>query len=531
MTPQERADFSKRYGLTDPQKDLGTGTKPKTNQDALNELDSWRASQQSDPQQSEIAPAEEEGSGLLGFAKDKLRQSGRNIKDTVIGGAKGVADTALSAGQLGSSILEKGYNETLGKLTGEEALPGAEMAKQAKQSEILKPQGDVQNFAYGAEKLGELFVPVLGEEKLAATGAKVLAKEGAGLLSKAGNVAKSVASKVVPESLDAGLKTAASTGSVDQGKDATLLTAALGTAFRGANEARRILGPEAGGKVINSLIKPLLKDFSYGKNPGLGIAKEGIVANSIEDLANKVGKARKQIGERIGETLQHYADKRIDVASALDPIDKAIDSAVKGGPGNSALVKRLQEAKQSLMFSHSLDEEGNIVKGAASNLKDLIPEEAAKLKTLIGDMTKWTGNQSDDENVNKALKKVYGNIRSKIEEVAPETKALNERYANLTTAESATKYRDKIVKRQDLIPTSYKAAGVAGTLTALGTGGVGVIPILAAGGGALVDKLLASTAAKTRLAKWFTELPPEGKQSLYKAVPALYRVLSDDKKP
>ncbi len=515
MTTQERSDFAKRYGLTAPSRGdmANTGTPIKTAEDGLSELEKWRASRVAASTQK---PEE---------TKDSLNL-GETTQDVLSGQLKGAANTALGMGELGSGLLEKGYNATIGRLTGEKAFEGSQMARDVKESEVLQPQGMAQKIGFGTEKVAEMFSP-MGQEKAAAGLAGKLAIKGEGVLPKAANVLSKLASSGATEAADVGLKTAASTGSLEEGKGAGLLTAGLGTAMRGAGQIKKLIGPSVASRFVNSLISPSVREFAYGKNPGKAIADEGIIANSYDDLAEKISTVRKNVGESLGQALKSHADKTVDVSASLEPIDQAIKNAAKGGKNNAPLVERLRNLKDALMFEHDVDAEGNIIKGAARNLTTLVPEEAGKLKTMIGDLTKWTGNTTDDALTNKALKNTYGNVRSKIEEVAPETKKLNERYANLTSAEVATKHKDILEQKKNLVSAPIKMGGIFGTITAIASGGA-ALPAIAAGlGAAAVEKALATPAAKTRMAQWFAKATPEQKTRLYKAVPQVFNLLND----
>jgi len=267
-------------------------------------------------------------------------------------------------------------------------------------------------------------------------------------------------------------------------------------------------------RVINSLIKPLLKDFSYGKNPGLAVAQEGIVANNLDDLGNKILESRKGLGRQIETVLTsaQYQKQRLNIIKDISPIDDAMQTAAK--QNNQTLLNRLQETKKAITQNLSLKYVNGqpVIKTLGDkNLSNLTPLEATRIKTEIGNLTKWTGNQTDDQIVNKALKQTYGNIKESIGKTVPAVKNLNERYANLTSAEIAVKYRDKINQRKDLIGLVPKLAGAGEAIQFLSTGNpqriVEGLIILG------VDKVLSSPAFKTRLASGLAKL---GKSDLLK---------------
>lgn len=283
----------------------------------------------------------------------------------------------------------------------------------------------------------------------------------------------------------------------------------------------------ASGKVVNSLVKPLLKDFSYGKNPGQEIAKQGIVANNLEELGSKIAKTRQSIGTKINNVLSNskYNNVKIDVTDALSPLDDAMKTAAS--QNNQALLTRLQNTKRAITQDLTLDYDLGqpIIKTLGDkNLKALSPIEASKIKTQIGDLTAWTGNPTDDKLVNLALKQTYGKIKEKIGTVVPEVKPLNESYANLTSAEIATKYRDKITSRQNLVSLAPKVIGGGGILYGVMTGN---LPIVLESIGALgVDQVLGSTMVKSRIAAGIAKLSKVEQETVFKYYPWLNKALN-----
>ncbi len=102
-------------------------------------------------------------------------------------------------------------------------------------------------------------------------------------------------------------------------------------------------------RIINSLIGTKKNSFSYGKNPGRAIAEEGITANSLPDLEDKVGEAKNKWGQNIKSINSDLTLKGANVGSlddALAPLDKAMDDAA--AKNNQALLTRLQNTKESL---------------------------------------------------------------------------------------------------------------------------------------------------------------------------------------
>lgn len=281
-------------------------------------------------------------------------------------------------------------------------------------------------------------------------------------------------------------------------------------------------------RLVNSLIKPLLRDFSYGKNPGRGIAREGITGNTLDELATNITSARQKVGQQKQALLSQarYQNKSVNLTDITRPLDEAMQQAAKGGETNRGLIQRLQEHKDAILNEYEIVN-GVAQRTGARQLAYLPVQVADKVKQLIGTMTKWTGNFSDDAVINKALKQSYGIAKGKIEQVVPEVKALNERWGDLMSAEIATKYRDKIQQRQAIINFSNKILGIGGLLGGAIVSGGAVLPaILAGASGAILDKIFSSPRVKTNLAAWLAKSSATERASIIEGIPVLRGIFS-----
>ncbi len=383
--------------------------------------------------------------------------------------------------------------------------------------------------------------------------------------------------------------------------------------------ATALRNPDTAGRVVNSLIKPLQKDFAYGKDPGKVIAQEGITANSLDELGNKVNEKRQQIGQQLGEATSSLEGKTsLDLTDMTKPIDQAIADAKKSPRTNASIIERLMSIKNDLLgvpvettlsnsaathglediaqsfdtggigkvtnpdlankirnielpditdpkqfenaVKNSLTREELMTPGMLQRIKENVAEikhffdnpdeytpmlkqapdlsgvtfqDAINMKGTVGDLTKWTGNPSDDKIVNKALKQVYGTINqeviSKAQQADPSIAAnmseLNDKYGSLLSAQNAIKHRDMILQRQNLISMPVKVGTVTGLITALGTGGAAIPAILSGVSAGVLDKALQSTTVKTRLASWLAKEAPDVIEKLYQANPAIRNIL------
>lgn len=151
------------------------------------------------------------------------------------------------------------------------------------------------------------------------------------------------------------------------------------------------------------------------------------------------------------------------------------------------------------------------------NLDNPTFKDALNFKRTIGDVTAFTGNPSDDKLVNSALKQAYGETKDAMNKAAvtadPQLGAqllkANERYADFTSAEVALRNRIALNQGKNLVSMPIKVGSAAGIITSLATGGVGVPAVLVAVGAGALDKALASTAVKTRIAAWLGKESPE----------------------
>lgn len=291
--------------------------------------------------------------------------------------------------------------------------------------------------------------------------------------------------------------------------------------IKGVELASKGLG-KAPGAVINSLIKPLLKDFSYGKNPGRAVASEGIVANNLDELATKIGQRRQEIGKEIRVKLIQNSKQRVDYRQVLKPLDDAINEASKSPRSNEGLIKRLNDLKLDLLQAKVDPNTGQII--GKRNLIDLTPEEAFEFKSQVGELTKFTGNPSDDQLVNKAMKKIYGIAKEGLNKAVPGLRTRNERYANLMSAEIATKYRDKIQSRQNIIPLAEKITGLGAAVASLASGDptVFIKGLMAIG----LERAITSPSVKTRLAAGLAKLADQDLAVVLTKYPQLKKIPS-----
>lgn len=265
------------------------------------------------------------------------------------------------------------------------------------------------------------------------------------------------------------------------------LGATLGAIAKGYNSLPDS-AKSASYRVINSLIKPSKVGFSYGKNPGRAIVEEGITANNFDELLSKTEDSMKKVWGKVSSKVK-TSNTRVDLSGALSPLDDALLKAQKTPKVNSALISRIKDIKDDL---------------SSFNLSSMTPDEVMDFKQTIGEITKFTGNQSDDKFVNASLKKIFGQTKDKLDSAVPGVSDLTERYADLISAKVAIKNREAVEQSRNLMQLLPKATYYG--VSALGGAGVGGLAgALGAGVSAkFIDDALSSNRAKTEFAKFLS---------------------------
>lgn len=456
----------------------------------------------------------------------KLAQGASQTFDPVqvgIGALKGVGSTVSGLESLGEKLLTRPIDRAVSAITGKPSvLPttGPTTGEQAQQ-QLLQPTTTGQKIGKGAEQVAELFTPT-GLESAGGNLAAKLAPEA----PKLAQGALKVAGKALGGAAEFGGKTAIQTGGdVQKTKEAAItggLAAPIAEAAGAvARPVQKFLGERLPPKIINSILKPVSKEFAFGRNPGLGVVQEGLTANTREGLLKQISDKKKEIGAQIDAQLNLplNARKKIDVAPLLKPLDDAMAEAVKSG--EQALYTRLQAVRDGLTREFQAVE-GKLVPTGEKKLV-MTPAEARQLKTEIGGAAKWTGQAFDNE-VNQARVKVYRAINDAIDAAVPGTKTLNSRYANLLSAEKSLDKTITTAQRQNL--TGLKGFGLGAglfgeeKLRGKSTPEAFVTGLL----GLLGEKVSGSTAVKSRIAQSLSKLAPEEITLIEKIIPLLAKI-------
>ncbi len=388
----------------------------------------------------------------------------------------------------------------------------------------LAPTNTAQKIGMGAEQVGEFFIPA----GVVSKGAKAV--EGMTAASKLPALAKTVLNVGARAGLEAGAAgavTAAQTGGdAEATRNAALIAGAIPVAGKiiepAANAAKAFIAEKLPGRLIESLIKPSKSQMRFGRTPGQEVAVQGLKANSLEGLEKEISQRKNQLGSLIDKSLGQAANsaKRVDVAPAINgPIDEAINLA-RTTSGNRSVVSGLEDMREALL-NNRFDASGNVKSVRLS------PLDARKLKTDIGDVTRWTEDPIEGT-LNEVRQKIYRNLNELIDNAVPGTKEMNAHYANLLTAEKAINARIDAVNKLNIVGLTAKATGVATAVaTFISTGDVSKSAAAGFGAGLTTGglaKLLGSTPALSRAAVQFASLSPAEKTAAAKAVPLLRNI-------
>jgi hypothetical protein len=195
-------------------------------------------------------------------------------------------------------------------------------------------------------------------------------------------------------------------------------------------------------KMVTQLIRPMKGDLAFGKDPAQAILDEGISGN-LEQMGDKVYDRLHKVGKEIDEkarTTYGY----VDLSSAMDPLDDAIQSAVRAG--DRKLYVKLKTVKTELANIYRVNPKTGRLEIYQPRPMGMTATGAVKFKRIVGDRIRWTGDGLDGP-VNQALGKVYGRIKDQTNAAAPGLARLNESYSNLVGAGKAIERRLPVESR------------------------------------------------------------------------------------
>lgn len=450
------------------------------------------------------------------------------LGNVAVGLGKGVLSTAKNLGTLGQEVAQQTAGRAVEAITG---VPKEELGtplyekgtpESQKANEFLAPETTGQSVGFGLEKIAEFFSPagVVSKAKAAIT-----ATHAPYLLRLLGNVvAETAGTTAVGVAQGQSAEELKGIAGVTAGFEA--VPGIIGAVAKSpvGQPIVKYLSEKIPSKLVNSIIKPDNKAFDFGRNPGLAVAEEGIIANTRGGLLTKIGEQKSIVGKEIEQAISapEIAAKQIDATKAiLEPLKSAKQKALQSG--ETGLYNRLNDLESGFTRLF-IEGQGGAEVAGTKLLTGLNPKQIQELKINVGQSTRWTG-QAFDNDVNQVRVAIYRNLDNMLDESVPGIAQLNSRYANLLTAEKNLERTDKNMQR--LVISGLRTTGLGGV--GFGASIVGGDPLSEAALKGVATgvgfEALGSPAVKTRLATQFAKLGNDTQSSILKALPFLRNIL------
>lgn len=343
--------------------------------------------------------------GPPGVVSRGLDWAAKQGTDLLVGGVKGATDTAMSLGELVQKI--PGVSRAVDALYGQPGLSQAAFSDKSPFRQDLQPTNTGEKLGYGAEKIGEFFVPA---------GAGFSATNLAPKLPQAATTTAKLARSLFGASIEgagaAGV-TVAQGGSLQDaaytGLTAGALTAAAGPAVRAAGKAQQWLGE----RIEKSLLKPTTFT-SEGLTPTQIVKKVyqygvgGNLQTSLEKITQKIDTLRGQLKG----VLTHSSQQGAGVS-----LNQVARDTLKEYTGNTQAQAAIERISEQIEFH--LNAQG---KPVFSGVMDLLDANTAK--QAVGDVGAWTHGITGQiiSDADRALEKVansyYSHLKTAIENMA-----------------------------------------------------------------------------------------------------------------
>lgn len=265
---------------------------------------------------------------------------------------------------------------------------------------------------------------------------------------------------------------------------------------------------ESGGNLLSRIIKTGMKDFEFGREPLEQVAKEGIVGNTLEELVQNIGKRKQEVGQAIG--------RQIDASPANLVVN--VNGITKGLDEDIARLSRTPGINKNAISTLSTirDDVNTLLAGRT----EISPKEAFEIKQLIDEsVRKWS--ELDESVKTAALKDIYGKLKDGLNKSIPSLVPLNERYANLATADNAA-YKTLLKDKAGTLPRGILGRTARSVFTGGVLGGISGSPItgiLAAAVEYGGEQLASNPAVISRIAAFLGRASAAERAAALQAVP------------
>jgi len=278
-------------------------------------------------------------------------------------------------------------------------------------------------------------------------------------------------------------------------------------------------------KMMNRLIRTnYRKDFMFGKDPGLWIAKEGLTANNLSDLETSVTDRVNNINDELtaklasDENLQKVQNYRDAI---IAPFHEELAKQSFFEKTNKPIIDKLNNVLLDLGLAQTippkLDEFGKPIPNTGgveitTSPLNMNPLEATQLKRRLGELANWKRDAlSEDVVLSKTIKKTYRNIDSTIDSAVPEVKQLNDRLSNGITAQRVVSHQVDFLKSKGGL-YGGRLLGFLGGITHSVPGALT---------GFAIEKALTSPIVRTNVAAWLARATPQQMQVEFVQNPGL----------
>ena|SRR5581483_6146348 len=354
----------------------------------------------------------------------KLKQpSLTDVASPEIGALKGVGQSAWGA----SEAINKGARWLANK-AGLGAQADKYLPEMPDAPKALEPHGIGENVGNVIENVAEFAAP---EGKI------LEGFDAAAKLPKIGKLVSKLAKPLTHGAIAGAQEYVKSGGDADKALTSGVSTAAFSPVVSKVGDV--ISG--VANKALNNVLNVSAKEFRYGRNPIEGVIREGITANSMPELEQKLSNSLTTRGQQIEHYLQQFSHNKIDATNLInDPINRAQNLAM--ADGNDALFQRLESLRRGLTQVHGVTAPvGRLQTSQLSTvgmpqkvLTDFEPAQLHKVKTAIGKQTRWYGTDAVENVLNDVKKEIYGNLNEAINNAAPGVRDLQNHWGELLSA-------------------------------------------------------------------------------------------------
>lgn len=278
------------------------------------------------------------------------------------------------------------------------------------------------------------------------------------------------------------------------------------------------LGPAAGRRIVQSIIKPVKGELQFGKDPVGAVLGEKIVGNSLDDYLKNVSGRKAELMSGVESQLAS-STKTVGINEITSLLDNEMGRLKRsvGITNKDALMGRIETLQAEI-----LDRYPN---------KQLTLPEVHALRREIDDTIPRFTSEAIEQEANKYKYQFRSGLNRLIEDRAPGVKQANRRVSELIDVENALNRR---ILQAGNAPVGQGATtlGTIGGLAGAAIGGpAGVIPGSLGGAAAgMAKNLLGSTAAKTRAARALNRFGKKDRVTLKQAMqtdPDIAPVLSE----